>query len=280
MGKIYSVCWNITERCNEQCEFCYRTVVSNLDLESNKQIADKLLAHGVEKITLAGGEPLLYMLYKGIFELAAYIKQKNPNVLLSLTTNGLLITEENVERIIDLFDWITFDIESVSAEYHEMVGRGKRHFSKNVENLLAFNKRINIKVNTVATKLNIADIPLVWELLKKFDVKRWKIFRYYPITYKAKENEERFAVTDADYSELKSRIMTMTSDSEVQIDFNDYDDFRTTYFSIFSNGTLKDNAGNVTCNILNDSIDECISSIDLSNHLVRRKAFSKFVDKK
>lgn len=276
MGKIYSVCWNITERCNEQCEFCYRTLVSDLDLEFNKQIADKLLAHGVEKITLAGGEPLLY---NGIFELAAYIKSKKPNVLLSLTTNGLLISEENIERIIELFDWITFDIESVSAVYHEMVGRGKKHFSKNVENLLAFTKRINIKVNTVATKLNIQDIPLVWDLLRKFDVKRWKIFRYYPITYKAKENEDKFAVTDEEYNKLKSRILAVTADSDVQIDFNDYDDFRTTYFSIFPNGTLKDNAGNVTCNILTDSIDECISSIDLSNHLVRRKAFSKFVDK-
>ena len=81
-------------------------------------------------------------------------------------------------------------------------------------------------------------------------------------------------------SELKDKVLAATTNSDVQIDFNDVEDFRTTYFSIFPNGTLKDNTGNVTCNILFDSLDECISSIDLTNHILRRKAFSQFVAKK
>ena len=277
MNRIYSVCWNITEKCNENCEFCYRTLADDLSLEDNKRIADKLIEHGVEKITFAGGEPLLY---KGLFELAEYIRTKAPNILLSLTTNGLLITDDMYDRISGLFDWITFDLESTSSEYHKHVGRGERHLPKNLENLARFNGRINIKINTVATKQNVCDIPFIWEIIKRFNVKRWKIFRYYPITYKARENEDVFSITDEQYAELKDRILLATCDTEVQIDFNDYEDFRTTYFSIFPNGTLKDNTGNVTCNILFDSLDECISSIDLTNHALRRKAFSQFIDKK
>lgn len=276
MNRIYSVCWNITERCNEKCEFCYRTLVDDLSLADNKKIADKLLEHGVEKITLAGGEPLLY---KDIFELARYIKEKRPDVLLSLTTNGLLINEDNFALINKLFDWITFDIESISQDYHIAVGRGENHLQKNIENLIAFDGKLNIKVNTVASKQNINDIPFIWELLKKFNVKRWKIFRYYPITFKAKANEEKYTISDEDYELLKAKIVSVTKSSDIQIDFNDFDDFRTTYFSIFPNGTLKDNVGNVTCNILNDSLDDCIASIDLTNHLVRKIAFSKFVEK-
>lgn len=277
MNRIYSVCWNITEKCNEFCEFCYRTLAEDLSLEENKAIADKLLEHGVEKITFAGGEPLLY---KGLFELAEYIKSKNPNVLLSLTTNGLLINENNRETILRLFDWITFDLESTSTEYHKRVGRGERHLPKNVDNLMFFNNKINVKINTVATKQNIDDIPNIWEIIKRFNVKRWKIFRYYPITYKAQDNEDFFSITDEDYKNLADTIMVITDGSDTQIDFNDYEDFRTTYFSIFPNGTLKDNTGNVTCNILQDSIDECIASIDLTNHMTRKRAFERFVDKK
>ena len=277
MNRIYSVCWNITEKCNENCKFCYRTLADDLNLEQNKAIADKLIEHGVEKITFAGGEPLLY---KGLFELAEYIRAKAPNILLSLTTNGLLITNEMYERISNLFNWITFDLESTSSEYHKQVGRGEKHLPKNIENMVRFNGRINIKINTVATKQNVVDIPFIWEIIKRFNVKRWKIFRYYPITYKARENEDGFGITDEQYAELKDRILLATSDSEVQIDFNDYEDFRTTYFSIFPNGSLKDNTGSVTCNILFDSLDECIASIDLSNHTLRRQAFSKFIDKK
>lgn len=277
MNRIYSVCWNITEKCNENCEFCYRTLVSDLGIEENKKIADKLIEHRVEKITFAGGEPLLY---NGLFELVGYIKKKAPNILLSITTNGLLITDEMYDRIANLFDWITFDLESTSSEYHKSVGRGDRHLPKNLINLAKFNGRINIKINTVATKQNVSDIPFIWEIIKKFNVKRWKIFRYYPITYKAKDNEDLFSITDEQYSELKDRVLAATTNSDVQIDFNDVEDFRTTYFSIFPNGTLKDNTGNVTCNILFDSLDECMSSIDLTNHVLRRKAFSQFVAKK
>lgn len=117
---------------------------------------------------------------------------------MSLTTNGLLINESNRDIILKLFDWITFDIESPNEEYHQKVGRGERHLQKNIENLIAFNNKINVKINTVATKQNINDIPKIWGIIKNFNVKRWKIFRYYPITYKAQDNKDFFSITDED----------------------------------------------------------------------------------
>ena len=175
MNKIYSVCWNITEKCNELCEFCYRTIVEDLSLEENKLIADKLIEHGVEKITFAGGEPLLY---KHLFELAKYIKSKKPDIILSITTNGLLIDDQIANSILKLFDWITLDLESASIEYHKQVGRGERHLPKTIENLNRFNGKMYIKINTVATKQNINDIPFIWNLIQKFNIQRCKIFRY------------------------------------------------------------------------------------------------------
>ncbi len=277
MNKIYSVCWNITEKCNEFCEFCYRTIVDDLTLEKNKRIADKLIEYGVEKITFAGGEPLLY---SGLFDLAKYIKSQNPNILLSITTNGLLINEQIVTLILENFDWITFDLESTSIEYHKQVGRGEKHLPKTLENLNRFNGKINIKINTVATKQNINDIPFIFNLIQVFNVQRWKIFRYYPITYKAQDNKDYFSITDEELEELKQKILQVTVNTQIQIDFNDYKEFKTTYFSIFPNGTLKDNSGKVTCNILNDSVADCIKSIDLSHHIVRKKVFEKFTNKK
>lgn len=273
MSKIYSVCWNITEKCNENCDFCFRTMFEDLSLTENKIIADKLINHGVEKITFAGGEPLLY---EDLFELAEYIKLKNPNILISLTTNGLLIDSTNYFKILQFFDWITFDFESSKEEYHELIGRGRLHLQKNLENLKLFNGKINIKINTVATKQNICEIPLIWEIIKKFDVKRWKIFRYYPIVFKAKQNKNKYLITDDEFAELCEEVSSLTRFTNVQVDFNDYNDFLTTYFSIFPNGTLKDNAGNVTCNMLTDSLDDCINSINLSNHFLRRRAYKNF----
>ena len=269
--RIYTVCWNITRKCNENCSFCYRTIANDLSLENNKIIADKLIDHGVEKITFAGGEPLLY---EDLFTLAEYIKNKNPNIILSLTTNGMLIDKENALLITKLFDWITLDIESNKSSYHELVGRGKEHLNKTKKNLKYFSKKINVKVNTVATRLNIKDIPKIYKIIEKYNVERWKIFRYYSITYKSITNKDIFSITNEQFRQLKDGISKMNK-SETLIDFNDTEDFETTYFSIFPDGSLKDNKGNVTCNLLADSIDKCIENINLTNHIARRMRYNE-----
>lgn len=269
--QIYSVCWNITRKCNENCSFCYRTISNDLSLENNKIIADKLIDHGVEKITFAGGEPLLY---EDLFALAEYIKNKNPKIILSLTTNGMLIDKDNALLITKLFDWITFDIESNKSSYHELVGRGKEHLEKNKKNIKYFSKKINVKVNTVATRLNIKDIPKIYPIIEKYNVERWKIFRYYSITYKSITNKDIFSITNEQFKQLKDEISKMNI-SDTLIDFNDTDDFETTYFSIFPDGSLKDNNGNVTCNLLVDSIDKCIENINLTNHIARRTRYNE-----
>ena len=269
--QIYTVCWNITRKCNENCAFCYRTIANDLSLANNKKIADKLIAHGVEKITFAGGEPLMY---EDLFTLAEYIKNKNPNIILSLTTNGMLIDKDKELSITKLFDWITLDIESNKSAYHELVGRGNNHLGKNKKNLKYFSQKINVKVNTVATRLNIKDIPKIYQIIEKYNVERWKIFRYYSIIYKSITNKDIFSITNEQFRQLKEEISKINK-SDTLIDFNDIDDLETTYFSIFPDGLLKDNKGNVTCNLLTDSIDKCIENTNLTNHIARRMRYNE-----
>ena len=85
MNELYSICWNITNKCNENCKFCYRKICNDNTLNQNKKIFDNLSQIKVDKITFSGGEPLLY---ENLFELVDYIKLKQPNIKLSLTTNG------------------------------------------------------------------------------------------------------------------------------------------------------------------------------------------------
>ncbi len=58
---------------------------------------------------------------------------------------------------------------------------------------------------------------MIWILIQRFNVKRWKIFRYYPITYKALDNEDYFAIEDDEYEKLKRKILQVTSDSKLKL---------------------------------------------------------------
>lgn len=47
-----SICWNITSRCNENCQFCYRIMCNKENTyEQNKRILDTLIKLKVDKIT-------------------------------------------------------------------------------------------------------------------------------------------------------------------------------------------------------------------------------------
>jgi cyclic pyranopterin phosphate synthase len=91
---------SITDRCNFRCVYCMPKTVFGRDypflpraellsFEEIERIARIFVAHGVEKIRLTGGEPLLRHQVERLVEMLAAI----PNVELTLTTNGSLLTK-------------------------------------------------------------------------------------------------------------------------------------------------------------------------------------------
>ena len=54
------LCWNITNRCNVNCEHCFRDRnKSEISLENNLLILNKV-SNFVDEINFSGGEVLLY----------------------------------------------------------------------------------------------------------------------------------------------------------------------------------------------------------------------------
>ena len=176
MNELYSICWNITNKCNENCKFCYRKICDDNSLEENKKIFDNISQIKIDKITFSGGEPLLY---EDLFKLADYIKSKNPEIKLSLTTNGQIINDELFNKIINTFDWISFSIDSSNTSVNDEIGRGKNHLEKIIGLLDKFNNKIKLKINTVANKYNINDLENIYNIISKYQINRWKIFIFF-----------------------------------------------------------------------------------------------------
>ncbi len=120
--------WNFTNRCNLACKHCYSYADPNSeDFLSTEFILDsipELLKAGVRFVIFSGGEPLIR---KDIFQIAQAMRKSG--IITYLSTNGLYISEKNVDQIIETFNYIGISIdgiESVHDDFRGLKGAYKR----------------------------------------------------------------------------------------------------------------------------------------------------------
>ena len=97
---------SVTDRCNFRCVYCMPKEVfdkdyqflpqsSLLSFEEITRVTKIFIAHGVEKIRLTGGEPLLRKHIEKLIEMLASLTTHNGKPLdLTMTTNGPLLTKK------------------------------------------------------------------------------------------------------------------------------------------------------------------------------------------
>jgi cyclic pyranopterin phosphate synthase len=97
---------SVTDRCNFRCSYCmpkeifdkdypYLPHASLLSFEEITRIAKTFVAHGVQKIRLTGGEPLLRKNIEILIEQLAALRTPDGHPLdLTLTTNGSLLARK------------------------------------------------------------------------------------------------------------------------------------------------------------------------------------------
>jgi cyclic pyranopterin phosphate synthase len=97
---------SVTDRCNFRCNYCmpkeifdkdyaYLPHASLLTFEEVVRIARQFVNHGVRKIRLTGGEPLLRKNIEGLIEQLAALRTPDGKPLdLTLTTNGALLARK------------------------------------------------------------------------------------------------------------------------------------------------------------------------------------------
>ncbi len=97
---------SVTDRCNFRCNYCmpkeifdkdyaYLPHTALLSFEEITRVARIFVAHGVQKIRLTGGEPLLRKNIEGLVEQLAALRTVDGRPLdLTLTTNGSLLARK------------------------------------------------------------------------------------------------------------------------------------------------------------------------------------------
>ncbi len=268
MNELYSICWNITSKCNQKCKFCYRKHCKDNTLSQNKKIFDNLSQIKIDKITFSGGEPLMY---EELFELADYIRSKNSNIVLSITTNGKKIDDTTLNKIIKRFDWITFSIDSLNETINEEIGRGQWHSEKIIQLLKKCNNKIKTKINTVASKYNINDLEDIYKTISRYNISRWKILLFWSLR-NAKTNEDMFKLNDSQIKSISKFVNKKNKEKlSMKIHLNDFNEFTTSYFTVYSDGSVENMKNEEVGNLLNNDISEILlaKQNELVNHKLR-----------
>ena len=231
-----SVCWDLTSQCNESCQFCFRAQHRReISLVEGQTLLDQLVRMGVKKVSFVGGEPLLVPHLPALLKFA-----KGLGLLTSVITNGILL-EQRWNEIIPYTDWLTLPLDGSTADIQTKVGRGKDHYGRTLMLLGKLsNTSVKLKVNTVICRPNMHSIADISTCISKYTVRRWKLFRFYPVRGTAKQNAVQYDVTDGEFevviSDARRAAMSMP---HLICEFADHEYLDKTYFSIYPDGIVR-----------------------------------------
>jgi MoaA/NifB/PqqE/SkfB family radical SAM enzyme len=149
----------ITTRCNLACGYCESPLIvkaglaSDIDFDKYCGLIDQLA--GVRLLALLGiGEPLLHPRFP---EMVNYAVKKNWGWHISTTSNGMLLTEELGDRLIDAgLNEMRISIDGPDKEHVEKMRKGAR-FEKIVDNFRRFRRKTSMRMamNVVMSSINL-----------------------------------------------------------------------------------------------------------------------------
>lgn len=126
----------LTNLCNHKCIFCALDFLKHegnfIDREVMLKALKEMGEKGVKSIMFAGeGESVLHP------DICLFVKTAKENGIdVSITTNGIPLTEERIKEILPNLSWIRFSIDSGSPENYALIhGTNKEDFGRLIENI-------------------------------------------------------------------------------------------------------------------------------------------------
>ena len=171
-----------------------------------------------------------------------------------------------IDRLVPMLDIVTLSLDSCDSETNEKMGRGKSQYeevSLIVSYLRQHYPHLQIKLNTVACKMNIDNLTEISEFIMRNSINRWKIFRFMDLRGDAIINKDDFWITSEEFEDLKSRINRILIPNNYNGHaFVDINDFEEDYILIRADGAVvvtRDKKDLVLGNLIFDDMIDILS---------------------
>jgi radical SAM protein with 4Fe4S-binding SPASM domain len=177
------VYWESTAGCNLRCIHCRRLDVLDkpdpheLTTAEAKELINQVATFGRPVFIFSGGEPLVR---QDLFELAAHAKSKS--LPIALATNGTLVDAAMARRIKEAgIYYASVSLDGSVAHTHDAF-RGVGAFEKTLSGMRYMQEAgIKVQVNFTVTRMNLPQVPAVYELTRKNQAIALYLFLLVPV---------------------------------------------------------------------------------------------------
>jgi heme d1 biosynthesis radical SAM protein NirJ len=183
------VIWNLVRRCNLTCKHCY-SISADKDFpgELNTQqvftVMDDLKEFKVPVLILSGGEPLLR---PDIYDISR--RAKEMGFYVGLSTNGTLITKDNIKQIADVgYDYVGISIDGMEKT-HDMFRRRQGAFKESMQGIdLCRENGIKVGMRFTLTQDTVQELPDILNLMDERDIDKFYLSH---LNYAGRGNKNR-----------------------------------------------------------------------------------------
>jgi radical SAM protein with 4Fe4S-binding SPASM domain len=200
--RAYSISWNLTKRCNLNCDHCYLDAdfrggfrTDELNTEECFNVIDQIAEVNPNAfLILTGGEPLLR---PDIYEIIRYAADRKFMVVLG--TNGTLINRVNAEKIKAAgAHGVGISIDSMDAEKHNKFRGMEKAWEHSMEAFKILNEvGVDFLVQMSVSEMNYKEIPEVIAFTEKIGAIAFNLY-FLICTGRGQGNTD---ITNASYEE-------------------------------------------------------------------------------
>lgn len=222
--RLIDLFWECTLTCNAKCKHCgssaekkkYDGELTTEEIKNAfKQIASDMDASKI-LINVTGGEPLVR---KDLCEVMEYATNEL-GFHWGMTTNGILLTEENIEKLRKAnMETISISIDGIEETHNKFRGVPNSYqiIINNIKNLKKAGYVKHIQVTTVFHKENINQMEELYQIMLGLGLDSWRLVSMDPIG-RANENDN-LLLNGKEIKQLLDFIKSKKKDRRLEVTY-------------------------------------------------------------
>lgn len=243
---VETVNFHLWQPCNMRCGYCFATFRDvrgsvlpdgHLPAEEAERIVAELVGAGFQKITFAGGEPLLCPWLGDLVRTA-----HEAGAVTALVTNGSLLDQSKLDELSDVLDWVTISVDSLRPPTLQATGRTTKGRAMTADAYRRLchevtGRGLRLKINTVVSAVNwLEDMTRFIETVRP---ERWKVLQVLPVQGQNSDKVDPFVISPEQFDDFAGRHISVR-DRGISLVFEDNDAMRGSYAMVDPAGRFFD----------------------------------------